>query len=557
MTRDALRADLRAAGQLAAAELRQSVRRVVGDSRQLIAIVVLVLSLGWLFVLSLPATYLFGRQVAATGELATLRAAPTYLLGGALVMGAYQTVQAHNDLDASAFVLTTIHPRAATVGLFVDMVGKFTAWFGAPLALTLGAFAAGVDAPTVFLGVVLVGGPLAVCGLAWGHALGFAALHVIRRLPRLKRLAQLLGVVLMIAAVIGSQLWIRESDAGLSGVGSRLSAASVGPLAAVVDLALLGSGLGRVAPVGVLVVGLALASAPLGLLVAHRLAARLWLRDGPDGPALFGRVTSPATPDDGPTDQPATPTSAFAPPGAVARWQSTRLAWGYLLRSVREPRKRAHLLVVVFASGPIIGPFVTGDGPSGLLFAGAAMVFGVFLAGGTFGLNPLGEDRGEFPLLLTSLSRPVALLRARALAGLAVGLPIVLGTPVVALGLGAAEPLYAVGLAVTGLFLCLAAAGLGVGLGCAVPVYEPRNMWGFETIAPSTIVLVGYMLVVTFGSGIGLFLLPGLVPGLLGGEGLPGPLWLLATFAYVLLTAAVPAVGYRSARRRYRDYSLD
>lgn len=46
-----------------------------------------------------------------------------------------------------------------------------------------------------------------------------------------------------------------------------------------------------------------------------------------------------------------------------------------------------------------------------------------------FGLNPLGDDRPQLPLILLTETAPGTFLRARVLAGLIVGLPFVVLVP--------------------------------------------------------------------------------------------------------------------------------
>lgn len=48
--------------------------------------------------------------------------------------------------------------------------------------------------------------------------------------------------------------------------------------------------------------------------------------------------------------------------------------------------------------------------------------------------------------------------------------------------------------------LALAAGGLAVGVGCAYPIDEERELWGTETVAPSTFVMMAYSAVVIGGT---------------------------------------------------------
>ena len=94
------------------------------------------------------------------------------------------------------------------------------------------------------------------------------------------------------------------------------------------------------------------------------------------------------------------------------------------------------------------------------------------------------------------------------------------------------------------------AALFALGLGCAYPTYEERELWDAVTVAPSMIVLMGYSFVVIGGTIIGLgitwFGLTGtlVVTGILiGGRGV-----------YLLLSVDLPVLSYWYSQRRYQRY---
>jgi hypothetical protein len=154
-------------------------------------------------------------------------------------------------------------------------------------------------------------------------------------------------------------------------------------------------------------------------------------------------------------------------------------------------------------------------------------------------------------LLLLTPVEPRTHLRGRMVAGLAVGLPFVALGTTAGLLLGAGPG--ALGFGAAGVGFTVAAAAFALGLGCAYPIYEQREVWGTETVSPSTLVLMTYSIVVTVGSAIGL-----LVVVLALGGGLPTTgLVAGAVGLYLLVTAGLPALSYRYALRRYRRYTLD
>jgi hypothetical protein len=210
--------------------------------------------------------------------------------------------------------------------------------------------------------------------------------------------------------------------------------------------------------------------------------------------------------------------------------------------------------MLVFFAGPLGGTFFTDASRDQLplLVAGAGVLAGVYLSGATFGLNPLGDDRPQFPLVLLTETAPWTFLRGRVLAGLAVGLPFSALIPLLSVAAGT-RPLQGVTFALVGTGLGLLAALFALGLGCAYPIYEERELWGTETVAPSVLVMMGYSLVVIFGTLIGLVI----VWYGLAGDLSPTGLLAVGLGVYLLLTVGVPVLSYRYSCRRYRRYVLD
>lgn len=209
--------------------------------------------------------------------------------------------------------------------------------------------------------------------------------------------------------------------------------------------------------------------------------------------------------------------------------------------------------MVVFFVGPVGTTVVQSSSDAlGPLLAATGVGLGAYVAGATFGLNLLGDDRPQASVLLLTATAPRTLVRRRVLAGLAVGFPVATLVPLASIFLGT-PPLHAVVFAATGGWMCLAAATFVVGLGAAYPVYEEREFWGTERVVRSTLVMLTYLFVVGGGAAIGLvvawYAVTGhlvLTPLLLGGFGL-----------YLALTIGPSYASYRYAIRRYRRYTLD
>lgn len=97
------------------------------------------------------------------------------------------------------------------------------------------------------------------------------------------------------------------------------------------------------------------------------------------------------------------------------------------------------------------------------------------------------------------------------------------------------------------------AALFALGLGCAYPIYEERELWGAETVTPSTLVLIAYSFVVMGGTIIGLGITWFGVTGNLIVTGL----FVGGISVYLLLTVGLPILSYWYSQRRYRRYVLD
>lgn len=533
-----LRWDLRQGRRIGRAEFVRTLRRYRRDRRRLLGLAVPTLFFGGYLLTALPGVYLLGRNARSLAAVPYIEPAATLVPAGLVVLAALRTAERLAGIDAEALLLTTVHPRALVFGLVIAELGRLALWFGLPLAAVVVAFALGLGAPTLPVTAALVAVPMVCCTALWGYAGGVLLVRVLRRLPAVRRLLKVVGVLGMVAVVVLSQVVARSLVDGDLAVGALLSAVSLGPMTDYLALAVLGTPLARPVGAGALAalagwVGLA----PVGLAIAHRQAAALWATDDAGGRAA----------------RPQAGGGGFDAPRPFAWTTGGRIGWGLLLRAVRQPQDLAHLLVVVFMLGPLGGTLLENPGGSGfgLLVAGAGVVLGTYLAGGAFGLNPFGDDRPQMSLLLLTPVEPRTHLRGRMVAGLAVGLPFVALGTTAGLLLGAGPG--ALGFGAAGVGFTVAAAAFALGLGCAYPIYEQREVWGTETVSPSTLVLMTYSIVVTVGSAIGL-----LVVVLALGGGLPTTgLVAGAVGLYLLVTAGLPALSYRYALRRYRRYTLD
>ena len=209
--------------------------------------------------------------------------------------------------------------------------------------------------------------------------------------------------------------------------------------------------------------------------------------------------------------------------------------------------------MILFFIGPLGTTVVQSSGDAlGPLVAGTGVGLGTYLAGATFGLNPLGDDRPQLPLLLLTETDPRTIIRGRLLAGLAIGIPVAVLIPLASVIIGTA-PLSGLVFAAVGVGMCLAAALFAVGLGSSYPIYEEREVWGTETVVPSTLVMTVYLFVVGGGTILGLIATWYALTGHL----VVTPVFGVGFGVYLLLTVGISYGLYRYAIRRYRRYTVD
>lgn len=534
-----LRRDVRHGARIGRAEFVRSLRVYSGSTRRLAGIAVSLLFFGGQLLFALPTAYLLGRTVRSAAAIPYLAPGATLFLAGLLALSTFRTLERIGGAEAEEFVLMAVHPRAVVIGLLGAELARLAVWFGVPLVALAVAFASGLGSLSFVVTAALVAAPLVCWAAVWGYACGIGVLRVLRRLSLLRRLLKAAGVLLFVALVAGPQFAGQYVAAEGVFVRKLLSVLAFAPLSDYVALAFVGTPLARpVSPTAVALLAGLVAFVPVGLVVATRQASALWFSDAP-------RRDEPR--------RTRTSSGGLAAPRPFARTKAGRVAWGVLVRAARNPRELNHLVVAVFFVGPVGTTVVRSSGDAvGPLVAGAGVAVGAYLAGATFGLNPLGEDRPQLPLLLLTATPPRTLVRGRTLAGLAVGVPVAVLVPLASVVLGT-PPVYGLAFATAGVGMCLAAAAFAVGLGSAYPLYEEREFWGVETVVPSMLVMMPYTFVVGGGSIVGVML----VWFGLAGRLAVTPLLLAGLGAYAALLCGVPYVSYRYALRRYRRYTFD
>ncbi|EMA06439.1 hypothetical protein [Haloferax denitrificans] len=539
-----LRRDVRHGLRIGRAEFVRSVRGYASETRRVVGLLLLALVFGGNLLFSLPVVYVAGRRAQSVTEIPLFGLVATAVPVVLTLLATFRTLERIGRVEHESLVLTTVHPRAVVVGLIAAEVGRIGLWFGLPFAVVAATFTAGLGAPSLLVTAVAVVAPLACCTTVWGYAAGVAVLRGFERLPGVRRTLKVVGFVAMAGLVLVSQSFGRSLADGSLPVDTLAATLTFDPLADYLALAFVGTPLARPfsAP-AVATLAAIVALTPVGLVVATRQASALWFTDHATGGDRGSAASAKADGSHG----------GFSTPRPLAATKGGHVAWGLLVRGVRHPQKFTHLVMLVFFLGPL-GTTIVQSSADGLgpILAASGAGLGTYLAGATFGLNPIGDDRPQFPLLLLTATAPRTLVRGRVLAGAILGVPVAAALPLATVALGT-PPLSAVAFALVGVFMCLAAAAFAVGLGAAYPIYEEREFWGATTVVPSTLVLMAFMFVVGPGTVIGLVATWFGVTGHLA----PTPLLAAGLGLYLLLTVGVSYGSYRYAIRRYRTYTFD
>ncbi|WP_415379956.1 hypothetical protein [Halosimplex sp. TS25] len=531
-----LRADVRDAGVLVRTELRARVRHVRSEPRQFLAIAFLAVVFGvGLPLVVFESTFDYGGALAGTPVPVGQTGAVFAAVGGAgLYLGGASGLSQNRLGTVGPLVRASIPPRAVVIGRFAAETLQGTATI-VPTALALLAIVAvGAGNPLVPLVFAVVALPVFLAATLAGRVFGDLLRVANRRLGVSLWTKAILFLVVTVAAYVGSQVFVRSRLDGADGFGSfAIPALLPGtPLQAYASAAFDPLGSAR-QPVGVLTALALLAAVPIGFAVVVRLERRLLLGE-------FERGAGNET----------TSRESHGVPRPFTASPSARVAWRHLLRTRRDPRTLAHLGPLLFGALGMAGSVFTDPQSLRVLGPAGAIILGVTLAGAAYCLNPLGDDRDQLPLLLTSTPSTAVLLRGRALAGAIPGLAIALGAGVSA-ALVVYDPPTAVGLALLSLLLAAAGAGTALGAGALIPKFERREYMSVERAHPSMIAVLGFFFGSVAVGAVGVLLVWYTVHG-----GNVAPI-AVAWTVYVALVGASGGGGYVYAVRKFDAFSLD
>jgi ABC-2 type transport system permease protein len=540
--------DLRHGVRIAGIEVRRSVRSILASRRQLLGLSFMLLAFtpaGFLFV---SGSYAAGTRLAdgTTMPVVTLaRAQITAWLGSMTALFGLRMVERAGDIDHADLMLTTVRPRAVVTGLVLAEYLRILAVFLTPIAFVVGAFAYGAGTP-LMVPVVVVGLlPILAVALAGGFVLAYAVRLLYRRLGWGDVPQTGIVLVVMVAFVLGINVYLPDDTSRILYLFEPLSVVPIGPYA---DFLLVASPF-AVTPglESIVAAGLVFGAFPVLLGVAWRLGPAVWYGDGE------AATTEEA---DASADSPRF--GGVGAPGPLGATRTTRLVWWQWLRGLRSPGQFVHLLYFLFMGFPILQ--YTFEHPRSAVLPMFVAVLGAFLAGGTFGLNPLGIEGSMLPAIVTTPSPGRTLVRARVLAGALLWLPLALFL-IVGLGwfssLGTVDVAFVAVLAVA---LTWFSCTLALALGAAAPRFESvRAFGGVEAPTPTTVALLGHSFLTAILAALGFAAV--FVPTLYDGPPFSGTTVLLARLVGLAFwTASIGAIGaicYRYAIRRVNAFTYE
>ncbi|WP_335998546.1 hypothetical protein [Halorientalis halophila] len=539
----ALETDLRHARRIATVEVRRSVRAILASRRQLAGIGFLLVLFAPVLLSVLSGGYALGQRVRTGTDLPVVELARPQVvawIGSLVVVFGLRALERAGDADHADLLLTVVRPRAVVTGLVLAEYVRIVAVFGVPILAGVTAFALGAGTPLLVPAVAVGILPLLAVGLVGGFVAGYLVRLAYRRAGRANPSGAWASLLVAGAFVVGVNVVAPSDPVVLLRSLAPLGALPIGPYA---DLLLAAS------PVGVGVgldalfaAALVLGSLPLLLGATWTLAPRVWYAD--PAPTADADLRSRR--------------SLRSIPDVLARRRITRLVWWQWVRGVRAPGRFVHLTYFLFMGFPIAQVAVSNPrSPVLPVFVG---VLGAVLAGGTFCLNPLGDEGSMLPATLTTSAPRRSVLRARILAGLFLWLPpallvVVFGGWYSTLDAGTVSLVVAATVVLAGFSSALALA-----LGVFAPRFESvRAFGGVEAPTPTTAALLGHSVLSALAAGLGVLVL--FAPPVFDGARLPAGSVRLAQAAGFLTWAALLAlVGfgcYRYAVRRLDRFTYE
>ncbi len=476
-----LATDLRHGVQIGAVEVRRSARAVLASRRQLMGIALLFVLFSPVLLSLLSGGYALGLRFRNGTDLAVaelLRPQVVAWVGSLAVVFALRALERAGDADHADLLLTLVRPRAVVTGLVIAEYARVVVVFGSPIVAAVAAFALGAGTP-LLIPVAAVGVlPLLALGLTGGFVIGYLVRLGYRWAGWSNPSGAWASLLVAGTIIVGVNVLVPSNPTGLLRALVPLGAVPVGPYA---DLLLVASPVPvTIGTPSLVAAGVVLGAIPCLLAATWSLAPAVWYADPvtTDGNSVRARL------------------SRAAMPAVLSGRRVTRLVWWQWVRGVRAPAQFVHLTYFLFMAVPIAQLVVSN--PRSSILPVFVAVLGAFLAGGTFGLNPLGAEGSMLPAVLTTPSPGRTLVRARILAGTLLWLPPTLLAAALTGWYSVLDPVSLVYVLAFAVVLTGFSSLLALGLGALAPRFETvRAFGGVEAPTPTTAALLGHSFVTT------------------------------------------------------------
>lgn len=436
------------------------------------------------------------------------------------------------DIDAPSLLLTSVRPRAVTIGVLSAEFLRGLAFVILPVCILGVGFATGAGAYGPLLTVPLVTVLFLTSSICSGYAIG-AAVVVWSRRVRWKT-----GYVAGGASLLGALV--------VAGVMMRLNAAP--ELAAGLPTSWYGDLFAIGTPIAVIpaqAFGAVLGTVAIGYVggsVTERFATRLWIDEkGTNG-----------------NDRQTTVESEGSRPfprlrGRIDR--STRyVAWRSIRRVKRDPTRVAHLGLPLFGGTWVVIDLARSTAGRSLLPIAVGLL-GSWFIGGFLTLNPLGDDGAALPTTVASPITGSQFVRGTALTSAVAGVPLLV-TIVGAVSAAIYAPPIAVGLALWAGVHGSAAIGIALFLGIRFPRFGAIRVSRRRNAVPPSLsaITIYSMTVLSLGAfGISAAIGPGMLlrdsAAVIGGT--------VSVLTWLVLECGVGYGCYRAAVGRFDRYTFD
>ncbi len=522
---------------IAANELRVGWRKFRGKGTAQIAAVALVVVFGAAFTVAASyGAYLAGSGFAEDPDGAGLLVdlVPAALATAVLFMAAYMTLVQLGDIDARDGYLTTVPARDVVGGLLLAGYVRAAGLFVVPLVVASAAFALGAGSPLAFPLAALAAVALTVTAFLVGFPVGVGVAYLGSRSALVDRFKTLIG-----AAAFLAYFGLIVSGTFDEAVAPILDVAAASPISWYADLAVLAVVPSASALQAAAVLAGSVVFSLGGVLASVRLSERRWYSE---------RVTA--------SERETGSVSGGRLDGLVGR----RAAWVARKSWLRARRAPIKLVFVAYPAFLLVTP-VQASVEAGRVTSSlppSIALYGAWMTGAAFTLNPLGDEGAVLPVTATSGVSGREFVGGLVVASAAFGVPLTLA---VAGGLAVLSPLPPVALACTvaaAAVLPVLAAALATGVGTTYPKHDATNVTrNREVVVPSMWAFGVYTLAFLLTAGIATGAQsPGAAGALANLLGVTTTGVHVGAFAVgVLLAGLLAAVSARVAVRAFDDYT--